>query len=43
MGAAPHLEDINVKPEDGEIQDGDFMKRLLLLIHKDRVLDGTNL
>lgn len=39
MGAAPYLEDINVKPEDGEIQDGDFVKRLLLLMHKDRILD----
>jgi hypothetical protein len=39
MGAAPRLEDINVR----DIQEGDFVKRLLLLIHKDQVLDGTNL
>ena len=43
MGGAPRLEDINVKPEDGAIQDSDFVKRLLLLVHKDRILDGTNL
>ena len=39
MGAAPRLDDINVR----EIQEGGFVKRLLLLMHKDRVLDGTNL
>ena len=43
MGAAPQLQDINVKPQDGEIQDGDFVKRLLRLMHKDRVSEGTNL
>jgi len=43
MGATPRLEDINVKPQDGEIHGGDFVKRVLLLMHKDRILDGTNL
>ena len=38
MGGAPRLEDVNAK-----LQDGHFVKRLSLLMHKDRVLDGTSL
>lgn len=41
QGGAPSLEEINVQPEEGHMKlDTEFIKRLLLLLHKDRILDG---
>ena len=41
QGGAPRLEEINVQPEEGDLKiDAKFLKRVLLLLHKDRILDG---
>ena len=41
QGGAPRLEEINVQPEEGDLKiDTKFLKRVLLLLHKDRILDG---
>ena len=41
QGGAPRLEEINVQPEEGDLKiDTKFLKRVLLLFHKDRILDG---
>lgn len=42
QGGIPSLEEIDIK--DGEVKlDTDFMKRLLLLLHKDRISNGMNI
>lgn len=42
QGGIPSLEEIDIK--DGEVKlDTDFMKRLLLLLHKDRISNGMNM